>query len=142
MASARLRLDRGGLAAKLVFRKLGQENPMPEKPTPPRRFPRFLAEYAVLVRRTGKIGSEKWARTRKIGGGGCMFIFHESIGVGTELDLLISAPGGIVKAHSRVVWETAPAPYQYEIGVEFLRMTPDDQQSLDATLAALAAARE
>jgi hypothetical protein len=33
-------------------------------------------------------------------------------------------------------------PYQFEIGVEFLRMTPDDQQSLDTTLAALAAARK
>jgi len=115
---------------------------MPEKPTPTRRFPRFLAEYSVLVRRAGKIGSEKLARTRTIGSGGCLFIFHESIGVGTELDLLISAPGGIVKAQSRVVWETVPAPYQYEIGVEFLRMTPDDQETLDAAIAALAAARK
>ena len=115
---------------------------MPDKTTPPRRFPRFLAEYAVLVRRTGKIGSEKMARTRTIGAGGGMFTFHQSIGVGTELDLVISLPGGIVKAQSRVVWETVPAPYQYEIGVEFLRMTPDDQQALDATLAALAAARK
>jgi hypothetical protein len=125
-----------------MLRKQGQRNGMPEKPTPARRFPRFLAEYAVLVRRAGKIGSEKLARTRTIGGGGCMFIFHQSVGVGTELDLVISAPGGIVKAHSRVVWETVPALYQYEIGVEFLGMTPDDQQSLDATLAALAAARK
>jgi hypothetical protein len=115
---------------------------MPEKPTPTRRFPRFLAEYAVLVRRTGKIGSEKMARTRTIGGGGCMFNFHESIGVGTELDLVISTPGGIIKAHSRVVWETIAGPYQFEVGVEFLRMTPDDQQTLDAALAALAAARK
>ena len=115
---------------------------MPEKPTPARRFPRFLAEYAVLVRRAGKIGSEKLARTRTIGGGGCMFIFHESVGVGTELDLVISTPGGVVKSHSRVVWETVPAPYQYEIGVEFLRMTPDDQETLDAAIAALAASRK
>ncbi len=115
---------------------------MPEKPTPTRRFPRFLAEYAVLVRKTGKIGSEKMVRTRTIGGGGCMFNFHESIGVGTELDLVISTPGGIIKAHSRVVWETIAGPYQFEVGVEFLRMTPDDQQTLDAALAALAAARK
>lgn len=117
-------------------------NAMPDKATPPRRFPRFLAEYAVLVRRTGKIGSERMARTRTVGGGGCMFNFHESLGVGTELDLVISMPGGVVKAHSRVVWETMAGPYQFEIGVEFLRMTPDDQQALDTTLAALAAARK
>lgn len=115
---------------------------MPDKATSARRFPRFLAEYVVLVRRTGKIGSEKVARTRTIGGGGCMFNFHESVGAGTELDLVISMPGGIVKAHSRVVWETMAGPYQYEVGAEFLRMTPDDQQALDATVAALAAARK
>jgi PilZ domain len=115
---------------------------MPEKATPVRRFPRFLAEYAVLVRRTGKIGSEKMARTRTIGGGGCMFNFHESLSVGTELDLVLSTPAGVIKAHSKVVWETMAGPYQYEVGIEFLRMTPDDQQVLDATLAALAAARK
>lgn len=114
---------------------------MPEKPTPTRRFPRFLAEYAVLVRRTGKIGSEKLTRTRVIGGGGCMFTFHQSIGVGTELDLVISLPAGIVKAHSRAVWETMAGPYQFEVGVEFLRMTLDDQKALDGALTALAAAR-
>jgi hypothetical protein len=70
-----------------------------------------------------------------------MFSFHESIGVGTELDLVISMPIGIVKANSRVVWETKAGPYQFEVGVEFLRMMPDDQQALDAHLAALAAAR-
>jgi len=115
---------------------------MPDKAPPARRFPRFLAEYAVLVRRTGGIGSEKMARTRTVGGGGCMFNFHESLGVGTELDLVISMPGGVVKAHGRVVWETTAGPYPFEIGVEFLRMTRDDQQSLDTTLAALAAARK
>jgi hypothetical protein len=125
----------------LGIRRQTPDNAMPDKATPVRRFPRFLAEYAVLVRRTGKIGSEKMARTRTVGGGGCMFNFHESLGVGTELDLVISMPGGVVKAHSRVVWETLAGPYQFEVGVEFLRMTPDDQKALDATLAALAAAR-
>jgi hypothetical protein len=112
---------------------------MPEKPTPTRRFPRFLAEYAVLVRRTGKIGSEKMARTRTFGAGGCMFNYHQSVGVGTELDLVISLPEGIIKVHSRAVWETLAGPYQFEVGVEFLRMTPDDHQALEAALAALAA---
>jgi hypothetical protein len=115
---------------------------MPDKPAPTRRFPRFLAEYAVLVRRTGKIGSEKLARTRTIGGGGCMFIYHESLGVGTELELVISLPGGIIKVQTRVVWETVPAPYQYEVGVEFLRMTLDDQKAFDEALAVLAVARQ
>jgi hypothetical protein len=113
---------------------------MPEKPAPARRFPRFLAEYPVLVRKAGKIGSEKLAKTRTIGGGGCMFIFHEPIAVGTELDLVISCSGRIIKAHSRVVWQSTTNPYQNEIGVEFLRMTPDDKATFEETLAALAAA--
>lgn len=124
-----------------MLRDLAVGKRMPDKPAPARRYPRYLAEYAVLVRKAGKIGSEKLARTRTIGGGGCMFIFHESLGIGTELELVISLPGGVIKAESRVVWETVPAPYRYEVGVEFVRMTADDRSAFEATLAALAAAR-
>jgi hypothetical protein len=55
---------------------------------------------------------------------------------------VISLPGGIIKVQTRVVWETVPAPYQYEVGVEFLRMTLDDQKAFDEALTALAAARQ
>jgi hypothetical protein len=115
---------------------------MPNKPAPTRHHPRYLAEYAVLVRRAGKIGSEKFAKTRTIGGGGCMFIYHESLAIGTEVDLMISLPGGVIKAEARVVWEAVRSPYHYEIGVEFLRMTPDDRETFEDALAGLAGARK
>jgi hypothetical protein len=126
----------------VVVRDTDLDGPMPDKPAPARRFPRYLAEYAVLVRKAGKIGSEKLAKTRTIGGGGCMFIYHESLAIGTEVDLMISLPGGVIKAEARVVWETVPAPYRYEIGVEFLRMTPDDRETFEDALAGLAAAHK
>jgi hypothetical protein len=114
---------------------------MPNKTPPPRRYPRFLAEFPVLVRRAGRFGTEKLARTHTIGGGGCMFVYHESLGIGTELELVISLPGGVIKAEGRVVWETIPAPYRFEVGVEFLRMTADDRSAFEGALAALAAQR-
>jgi hypothetical protein len=105
-----------------------------------RRYPRVPAENALLVKKIGQEDSELLAKTRTVGVGGCMFVHREALGVGSAVELLISLPGRVIKAQGRVVWETVVGPDQVEVGVEFLRISPQDRQSLEAALSTHAAA--
>ena len=113
---------------------------MPEKIMLPRRFPRVPAENALLVKKMGEEGSELLAKTRSVSSGGCMFVYHEPVGVGTAIELLISLPGRVIKAQGRVVWESVSAPGKVEVGVEFLRIAAEDRRALEAAIATRAAA--
>lgn len=111
---------------------------MAEEPRAFRRFPRVPAENAVLVRRLGAEGPEVMAKTRTVSSGGCTFVHQELLGVGTSVELLISLPGRVIKAHGRIVWENERASGEVEVGVEFLRINPEDRRALEATIAAAA----
>ena len=108
---------------------------MPEKIMVPRRFPRIPTQNAILVRKMGEEGSELLAKTRTVSCGGCMFVHHEPLGVGTAVELFISLPARVVKAQGHVVWESVRSPRYVEIGVEFLRIAPEDRLALEAALA-------
>lgn len=99
---------------------------------PKRRFPRIPSENALLVRKLGPEAVEGFAKTQVVGLGGCMFVSDESIGVGSYLDLLISVRGRVVKALGRVVYETPKAESEVEVGVEFVKITPHDQQVIES----------
>ncbi|HQT95173.1 MAG TPA: PilZ domain-containing protein [Thermoanaerobaculaceae bacterium] len=105
-----------------------------------RRFPRVPAEKAVLVKKLGDESSETLAKTRMVGGGGCMFVHHESLGVGTAVELLISLPSRVIKAQGRVVWETVAQGGTVEVGVEFLDVSAKDRRALEAAVAGAVAA--
>ncbi len=107
---------------------------MPDKAREQRRFRRVPAEKALLVKRTGDDASEALAKTRTVGAGGCMFVHHEPLGVGTHVELLISLPRRVVKAQGRVVWEAVKEPGRVEVGVEFLDISRKDKRALDAIL--------
>jgi hypothetical protein len=107
---------------------------MPDKPREQRRFPRVPAEKALLVKKIGDETSESLAKTRTVGGGGCMFVHHEPLGVGAHIELLISLPGRVVKTQGRVVWEVATDPGRVEVGVEFLSISPKDRRALEKAL--------
>jgi PilZ domain len=102
-----------------------------------RRFPRVPSEKAVLVKRIGDEASEALAKTRTVGAGGCMFVHHEPLGVGSAVELLISLPGRVVKARGRVVWENLEGAGRVEVGVEFLDVSAKDRRALDAAVAAV-----
>ena len=108
---------------------------MPDKPREQRKFPRVPAEKALLVKRIGDDSSESLAKTRTVGGGGCMFVHHEPLGVGQRIELLISIAGRVVKAEGRVVWEEVGEPGSVEVGVEFLNISPKDRKTLENALA-------
>jgi c-di-GMP-binding flagellar brake protein YcgR len=115
---------------------------MAEEPRAFRRFPRIPAENAVLVRIAGTQAPEVLATTRTVSAGGCMFVQRQTLGVGTAVELLISLPGRVIKAQGRVVWENERASGAFEVGVEFLRINPEDRRILEATIATQASARK
>ncbi len=108
---------------------------MPEKPREQRKFPRVPAEKALLVKKLGGEASESLAKTRTVGGGGCMFVHHEPLGVGASIELLISLAGRVIKARARVVWEVVAKPGHVEVGVEFLSISAKDRKALENALA-------
>lgn len=107
---------------------------MPDAFASKRRFPRIPSENALLVRKLGPEAVEGFAKTQVVGLGGCMFVSDGPVGVGAYLDLLISVRGRVVKALGRVVYETAkPEPdAEVEVGVEFVKITPHDQQVIES----------
>jgi hypothetical protein len=108
---------------------------MADDPQEQRRFPRVPAEKTVLVKRIGDEASEALAKTRTVGGGGCMFVHDEPLGVGAAVELLISLPSRVIKAQGRVVWETTTEAGHVEVGVEFLDISAKDRYALETALA-------
>ncbi len=108
---------------------------MAENPRELRRFPRVPTQKVVLVKRIGDDASETLAKTRTVGGGGCMFVHHEPLGVGTAVELLISLPSRVVRAQGRVVWEAVVRAGTVEVGVEFLDVSAKDRHALEVALA-------
>lgn len=103
----------------------------PEK----RRFPRISSDNPVLVSKLGPETLERFARTRVVGLGGCMFVADGSYGVGSPVEILISVQGRVVKARARVVWESPTPDDKMEIGVEFLAIDDTDRRILEKLFA-------
>jgi MarR-like DNA-binding transcriptional regulator SgrR of sgrS sRNA len=107
--------------------EVGVANEFPQQ----RRFPRITAEHTVLVTKAGAETHEELARTRDVGLGGCMFLSDEPLGPGSVIEVLISLGRRVVPTTARVVYEHA-SERRFEIGVEFLRLDPDDHQFLQS----------
>ena len=105
---------------------------MPHEYPEKRRFPRIPAEHAVLVKNLGPGELEEFAKTKVMGLGGCMFVSDGPIGVDLPIELLISVRGQVVKAQGRVVWETPTGANRWEVGVEFVSISPADLQVLES----------
>lgn len=102
--------------------------------TDQRRFPRIPTECAVLVSPLGPENHEALAKTRVLGGGGCMFVHQAPVGVGHHVELLISVHGRVIRARSRVVYERPHPSGGMEIGVEFTELGDDDRKVIEALL--------
>ncbi|MDW7967325.1 MAG: PilZ domain-containing protein [Thermoanaerobaculum sp.] len=99
-----------------------------------RRFVRVPAEFAVLVQRVGSSAGENLAKTEVVGQGGCLFVHPEAIGLEETVELLISARGSVLKTTARVAYEKLREDGRYDIGVEFLAMSPEDRERLQQVL--------
>lgn len=100
-----------------------------------RKFPRVPAEHAVMVRLLGGPSFEGFAKTRVIGLGGCMFVNRESLGYGSLMELLIAIEGRVIRADARVAYEIPKGEREHQVGVEFLRLHPNDRTLLSSLIA-------
>lgn len=99
-----------------------------------RRLPRIAARHAVLVRTAGPETLEEFGRTRSLGLGGCMFESEVSLEVGSILEVIISVSGRVISTTARVLYELPKDPPKMDVGVEFLRVDPDDRTFLRTLL--------
>lgn len=101
-----------------------------------RRYPRVQCNRPALIRLLGEGAAfEDLTRTRVIGSGGCMFVSSESLGFSSLVELLIAVDGSVVRTDGRVAYEIRRPQggyAEYEVGVEFLRISPADRQKLEA----------
>ena len=103
-----------------------------------RRYPRVDAENVVLVKRLGEAPLEGFTKTQVLGLGGCMLLSDEPLGVDAELDVLLSFSGRVVQTRGRVVYENPRVSGEYEVGVQFVEITPDDQEFIHQVLPGVA----
>jgi PilZ domain len=98
-----------------------------------RRFPRVRCQRPALIRLLGAGEAfEDITRTRVIGSGGCMFVSSEPLGFSSLVELLIAVDGSVVRTDGRVAYEIRRRDAEYEVGVEFLRISATDRQKLEA----------
>ena len=97
-----------------------------------RRFPRIPSKHVVLIQRLEEDAEEHLARTGGVGLGGCSVISNEPIGAGSFVRVLLSVAGDVVETEARVVYENTLDDGRIQIGVEFMRLSEDDTQRLEA----------
>ena len=97
----------------------------------PRQFPRISNQSAVLVKKLGGDAVEDLAPTTNVGLGGCRFLSNEQLGVGSNLELLLSVDHQVVRSTARVVHERVLEDGRYEVGAEFLSLPEDDRHVIE-----------
>lgn len=99
-----------------------------------RRFPRLTLRNPLLVRPLGAAEGEGLGRTGSVGLGGCMFVHERTLGVGSEVELLIPVEDRVIQMRARVVYEHPRGGGAVEVGAEFLDIPEEDRTALQAAL--------
>lgn len=97
-----------------------------------RRFPRIPAEYPLLAELTEEPEIGGFGLTNVVGLGGCSFLANRTFGQNRRLKLTISISGKIIEAEARVIYENLAEKDKWEIGVEFVKISPFDKYSIEA----------
>ena len=91
-----------------------------------RRHPRIETSHPCFVERLGDQPLEMFSQTRTLGTGGCAFRSEHALGYRSLTKISLSVAGRVFNADGRVAYER-PMPGGLEVGVEFLRITPEDR---------------
>jgi hypothetical protein len=97
-----------------------------------RRFPRIPSANTVLVKKIDA-DLEEFARTKSVGPNGCGFLTETPLGVGAVVEILISVHQRVLNAKARVVYEM-PVGEKFEVGVEFIDLSAENRDVLNALL--------
>jgi hypothetical protein len=100
-------------------------------PVSTRRFPRVHSQHTVRLRVLGERRPEAVMQTQVISPGGCMLMSDRSIGFGSLLEMAITLDGQVLRVDARAAWENRRGRGEYEVGVEFLRISNPDRALLD-----------
>ncbi len=111
---------------------------MDDKTEKIRRFPRIKPEFPVLLKEINPEGTDTFARTKSLGIGGCAVLSDESMGQGSMVKVIVNAHGDTFQAVGRVVYELRGDTMEYEIGIEFLSLTPGDTKVIAGLIEAKA----
>lgn len=96
-----------------------------------RRFPRIPVEYPLLAELMEEPEEGGFGLTNVVGLGGCSFLANRIFGQDKKLKLTISILGKVVEAEARVVYENSVDGGKWEIGVEFVKISPFDKYSIE-----------
>ncbi|HEV8630459.1 MAG TPA: PilZ domain-containing protein [Thermoanaerobaculia bacterium] len=92
-----------------------------------RRFPRVHVEQPLFVEVLEDRGAQGFSRTRTLGEGGCSFKSPYAIGYLSLMKVSISLSGRVVTADGRAVYQVEQTDGEFEVGVEFLRLSNEDR---------------
>lgn len=95
-----------------------------------RRFSRIPSTCSVLVRFPDGAQPQRFSNTQVVGMGGCGFLYPREIGLGTHLWLDIAVGSKLVEAEAQVSYCRPTDGPLFEVGVEFLRLSPSDRTVL------------
>jgi c-di-GMP-binding flagellar brake protein YcgR len=102
-----------------------------------RRYPRIPSRYDVNVRLAEENRAIPAVSTvGDVGHGGCRFVSRENWPVGSILWLTILPKKSIVEAKARVVYEKQQKDGTFEIGAEFMEISPRNKTRLADVLKA------
>lgn len=97
-----------------------------------RRYPRIPVEHPLLAELMEEPEEGGFGLTNVVGLGGCSFLTSRTFGQSKKLKLTISLLGKVIEAEARVVYENPADGGKWEIGVEFVKISPFDKYSIEA----------
>ena len=101
-----------------------------------RRYPRL--EKLVSVRIVAGKESDPWLSTRDVSAGGMRLLSDRPLEKGEPLDLEMLLPDGSwLRVVSKVAWSVkldVGSAAEYEVGLRFVELTPDDRARLTPLL--------
>ena len=100
-----------------------------------RRFPRIPTTNTVLVAQVDGREVDQFARTRTVGLGGCGFVYPEALTNGAIVELMVATRPVAIKTLARAVYARPLADGTgFEVGVEFLALSPEHKRALEDLL--------
>jgi len=101
------------------------------QPREKRRFPRMASQILVRITPLDRDHGGDLSSTRTIGLGGCLVVHDRPLGPGTPLRLVFCLGDSVLEARGQTVYEIPRKDGCFDLGIEFLELTPEDRSLLE-----------